>query len=192
MAAFHCGLREADVLVDVAARAAFWILPTQAIDPADVVPGDWKKLTVGAALYVRGDRVSATGGIRARLIVAGGFRSLVGSIESMEPLTESLSLRDFRSGRIHSNQIDLTPIYIVARAGGSAERHLYSGTVGDLKKGDSVLFLACQDGQTGEIHGFALITGFSRDAIVRPAPGQASDWIFKAVGLGGRPLSEMR
>jgi len=48
---------------------------------------NWEKLTVGDEIYIRGDRVPGTGAIRARVIVSGGFRSFVGSIESMDPLT---------------------------------------------------------------------------------------------------------
>jgi hypothetical protein len=174
-----------DVVIDAAGPTAFWILPAQALDPANVVPGDWKELTAGDELYVRGDRAPGTGTIRARLIVAGGFRSFIGSIESMDPLTELLGLRDFRSGRRRSVHFDFTPIYIVGRASGSPDRRLLWANVGDLKRGDSVLVLARQDGGTGKIDALMLITGFSRDGIVRPPPGQSSDWIFKAVGFGG-------
>jgi hypothetical protein len=195
----HIALRTpggSELMIDVASSTAFWILAAEAIDSVDVVPGNWKTLTVGDALYVRGDRASGTGTIRARLLVAKGFRSFVGTLESMEPLTDSLGLRDFRSGRIRPIHFDFNQIYIVGSASRSAERRLYGATVGDLKEGDSVLVLARQDGQTGKIEGFVLLTGFSRDAIVRPAPGQSLDWIFDAIGLGTqpgtRPISEKR
>jgi hypothetical protein len=111
----------------------------------------------------------------------------VGSIESMEPLTELLRLRDFRSGRSRPLHFDFTPIYIVGSAGGSEGRRLYSGDVGDLKEGDSVLVLSREDGQTGRIDGLLLITGFSRNGIGHPAAGESADWILKAVGIGGQP-----
>jgi hypothetical protein len=76
-----------DVLVDAAAPVAFWNLPAAADDPADAVRGAWESLATGDAIYVRGERVSGTRAMRARLIVSGGFRSFSGSIESMEPLT---------------------------------------------------------------------------------------------------------
>ena len=174
-----------DVQIDAAGPLAFWTLPKQALDPADAVPGDWKKLTVGSEIYVRGDRAPESGTLHARLIVADGFRTFVGSMESMDPLTEQLRLRDFRSGHSRPVHFDFATIYIVGRAGATADRRLLWADVGDLKRGDSVLVLARQDGQTGKIDGLMLITGFSRDGIVRPAPGQSSDWILKAAGFGG-------
>lgn len=173
-----------DVLIDAGGPVAFWTLPTDALDARDAVAGDWQKLTVGDEIYVRGARASGTGAIQARLIVSGGFRTVAGSIESMDPLAETLELRDFRSGRIRSVHFNFEPLYVVGRADGSATRQLYSATVGDLKQGDSVLVLARQDGTSGSIDAFTLITGFSRDRILRPAPGESSDWIFKAVGFG--------
>jgi Domain of unknown function (DUF5666) len=182
----------ADVQIDAADPIAFWTLPAQTHDPAEVVPADWQKLTVGDEVYVHGDRAFTTGAIRARLVVSGGFRSFVGSVESMEPLNELLRLRDFRSGRSRSVHFDFMPIYIAGRAAGSADRHLYSGTIGDLKEGDSVLIMARQDGHTGHIDALLLITGFSRAGIAGPEPGQSPDWLFRAVGIGGQPISVRR
>jgi len=107
----------------------------------------------------------------------------------MYSLTEMLRLRDFRSGRSRSVHFDFRQIYIVGKASGLEGRHLYSATVGDLKEGDSVLVLARHDGEAGNVDGL-LITGFSRDGIVGPAPGESSDWIFKAVGFGGQPSTQ--
>ena len=41
-----------------------------------------------------------------------GFRTLVGSAESMDPFTEQLGLRDFRSGRRRVIHFDFTPVYV--------------------------------------------------------------------------------
>ena len=178
------------VVIDAGGPIAFWTLPAQAIDPADAVPGHWQELKAGDEIYVRGDGASTTGAIRARLIVSGGFRSFIGAIESMDPLTEVLRLRDFRSGRSCSVHFDFTQIYIVGKNSGLEDRRLYSATVGDLKEGDSVLVLARQHGEAGRVDGLLLITGFSRDGILQPAPGESSDWIFKAVGFGGQPSTQ--
>jgi len=175
-----------EVRVDAAGQVALWTLPAGAIDAVDAVPGDWKQITSGDALYVRGDRDARTGMVRARLVVAGGFRSFAGSIESMEPLTSQLRLRGFRSGRSRDVHFDFMPIYIVGMADRSGGRTLYQANVGDLDVGDSVLVLAKQDRQTGNIDALLLVTGFSRDAILRPQPGQSPDWIFNSVGLGGQ------
>jgi hypothetical protein len=179
--------RGPDVMIDAVGPIASWTLPAQARDPADVIPSNWEKLTVGDEIYIRGDRVPGTGAIRARVIVSGGFRSFVGSIESMDPLKEFLHLRDFRSGSSRSMHFDFIPIYIVGSVSRSADRHLYSATAGDLNEGDSVLVLGREDEKTGRIDAFLLITGFSRDGIVQAGPGQSSDWIFKALGFGGPP-----
>lgn len=125
--------------------------------------------------------------MRARLIVSGGFRSVAGSIESMEPLKELLLLRDFRSGRGRPVHFDFLRIYVVGKneAPGARDRRLYLATIGDLNEGDSVLILGRENHQTGDIEAFLLITGFSPDGVLQPGPGQAADWIFQAIGFGG-------
>ena len=69
---------------------------------------------------------------------------------------------------------------------GARDRHLYLATVGDLNEGDSVLILGRENGQTGNIDAFLLITGFSPGGVLQPGPGQSADWIFQAIGFGGR------
>ena len=108
-----------DVSVDAAGSVAFWILPTAADDPADAVRGGWESLATGDAIYVRGERVTGMRTMRARLIVSGGFRSFSGSVESMEPLTSLLRLRDFRSGRSRPVHFDFMPIYVVGKNSGA-------------------------------------------------------------------------
>jgi hypothetical protein len=173
-----------DVLIDVASPVASWTIPEKAFDPAGAIPADWKQLSVGEDIYVRGTRIPETETIRARVIISGGFRSFVGSVESMQPLEEQLTLRDFRLGHLNPVHFIFTTIYVVGRISEPPSPHLYSGTVADLKEGDSVMILARQDPHTGAAEAFLLITGFSRSGIVRPAPGQSPDWIFKAVGFG--------
>jgi|GEM_PF-2947969 hypothetical protein len=177
-----------DVSVDAEGSVAFWILPTAADDPADAVHGGWESLAPGDAIYVRGERVTGVPTMRARLIVSGGFRSFAGSVESMEPLTSVLHLRDFRTGRTRPVHFDFMPIYVAGKSAalGARDRRLYSATVGDLKEGDSVLILGRKNDQTGDIKAFLLITGFSPGGVLQPSPGQSADWIFQAVGFGGR------
>lgn len=177
----------ADVSVDAAGSVAFWILPTGADDPADTLHGRWESLAPGDAIYVRGERVTGMPTMRAKLIVTGGFRSFAGSVESMEPLTSVLQLRDFRSGRSRPVHFDFMPIYVVGKnaAPGNPERRLYPATVGDMKEGDSVLLLGRDNDQTGDIDAFLLITGFSPGGVLQPGPCQSADWIFQAVGFGG-------
>jgi hypothetical protein len=132
-----------DVTVDAAGSVAFWILPTAADDPADTIHGGWESIVPGDAIYVRGERVAGMPTMRARLIVSGGFRSFAGSVESMEPLTSLLQLRDFRSGRTRPVHFDFMSIYVVGKntVPGARDRRLYPATVGDMKGGDSVLLL---------------------------------------------------
>ncbi len=177
-----------DISVDAAGSVAFWILPTAAHDPSDTVSGGWQSLALGDAIYVRGERVTGMPTIRARLIVSGGFRTVAGSIESMEPLKELLLLRDFRSGRDRQVHFDFLPIYVVGKdeTPGARDRRLYLATIGDLNKGDSVLMLGRENYQTGDIEAFLLITGFSPGGVLQPGPGQSADWIFQAIGFGRR------
>ena len=48
-------------------------------------------------------------------------------MESMEPLTSLLQLRDFRSGRIRPVHFEFMPIYVVGKnaAPGARDRRLY-------------------------------------------------------------------
>ena len=176
-----------DVSIDAAGSVAFWILPAAADDPADTVHGGWESLAPGDAIYVRGERITGMPNMQARLIVSGGFRSFAGSVESMEPLTSVLQLRDFRSGRTRPVHFDFMSIYVVGRNAvpGARDRRLYHATVGDMKKGDSVLLLGRENGQAGDINAFLLITGFSPGGVLQPGPGQSADWIFQAIGFGG-------
>jgi hypothetical protein len=178
-----------DVSVDAAAGSVtFWILPAAADDPSDTVRGGWQSLAPGDAIYVRGERVTGMPTMRARLIVSGGFRSFAGSVESMEPLTSVLQLRDFRSGRIRPVHFDFMSIYVVGKntVPGARDRRLYPATVGDMKEGDSVLLLGREKDQGGVIDAFLLITGFSPVGVLQPGPGQSADWIFQAIGFGGQ------
>jgi hypothetical protein len=176
-----------DVSVDAAGSVAFWILPAAADEPSDTVRGGWESLALGDAIYVRGKRVTGIPTMRARLIVSGGFRSFAGSVESMEPLTSVLQLRDFRSGRTRPVHLDFMLIYVVGKntVPGARDRRLYPATVGDMKEGDSVLMLGRENDQTGVIDAFLLITGFSPGGVLEPGPGQSADWIFQAIGFGG-------
>ena len=177
-----------EVSIDAGGPVAFWILPTAADDPAEAVRGGWETLVAGDAIYVRGERVPGTLTMRARLIISGGFRSFSGSIESIEPLTSLVRLRDFRSGRSRSVHFDFMPIYIVGKTTepDAQDRRLYPGNVGDLKEGDSVLIMGRENNQTGGIDAFLLITGFSPGGIAQPGAGQSADWIFEAVGFDAR------
>jgi hypothetical protein len=85
-------------------------------------------------------------------------------------------------------------IYVVGKntVPSAQDRHVYSATVGDLKEGDSVLILGRENDQTGDIQAFLLITGFSPGGILQPGPGQSPDWIFQAIGFGGRKALESR
>ncbi|MCU1233964.1 MAG: hypothetical protein JWP63_1931 [Candidatus Solibacter sp.] len=177
-----------DVSVDAAGSVAFWTLPAAADDPADAVRGNWESLAAGDAIYVRGERVTSTHAMRASLVVSGGFRSFGGSVESMEPLTSLVRLRDFRSGRIRPVRFDFMSIYVVGENAvpGARDRRLYRATVGDLKRGDAVLIMGRENEQTGAIDAFILITGFSPGGVLQPGPGQSANWIFQAIGFGGR------
>ena len=170
----------------------FWILPPDALDPTNAMAGDWSKLTVGDEIYVRGKKAHGAEAVRARLVISGGFRSFIGAIESMDPLTQTIRLRDFRSGSSRSVRFDFNSIYVAGAASGSAHRPLYFATIGDLKEGDSVPILALHDPHSGDIRALQLITGFSRQEIARPAEERSSDWIFKAVGFGGNPAFQWR
>ena len=55
-----------------------------------------------------------------------------------------------------------------------------------MKEGDSVLILGRENAETGVIDAFLLITGFSPGGVLQPGPGQPADWIFQAIGFGGR------
>jgi hypothetical protein len=178
--------RGSDISIDIAEPTAFRVLPAQADDLSDAVAGDWRQAAPGDELYVRGERQAGMAAIRARLIVSGGFRTFVGTVDSMGPLTETLQLRDFRSGRLRSIHFDFMPIYVAARGATPGDHPLYWATVGDLNEGDSVLVLAHQNVGTGSIGAFALITGFARAGIMGPASGESSDWIFNAIGIAGQ------
>jgi hypothetical protein len=175
-----------EVSVDAAGPVAFWIMPKAARAPAAALRGSWASLATGDNIYVHGDRVPGMRTMRAALIVSGGFRSLAGSVESMEPLESLLRLRDFRSGRSREIHFDFMSIYIVGRTvPGADNRRLYPANIGDLKRGDSVLILGIENRQTGGVDAFQLITGFSPGGLLQPGAGQSADWIFRAAGFGG-------
>jgi hypothetical protein len=178
----------AEFSVNAAGSVAFWKLPAAAHGPADAVQGGWESLATGDVIYVRGERAAGMRSMQARLIVSGGFRSFTGSVESIEPLTGLVHLRDFRVGRSRPVHFNFMSIYVVGKstAPGVQDRHLYSATVGDLKQGDSVLVLGRENGETGDVEAFLMVTGFAPGGFLRPGPGQSADWIFQAVGLDGK------
>jgi hypothetical protein len=132
--------------------------------------------------------------MQARLIVSGGFRSFTGSVESMEPLTGLVQLRDFGSGRGRPVHFDFMSIYVMGEdaTAGARDRHLYPATIGDLKEGDCVLIPGRENDQTGDTEALLLITGFTRGGFLEPRLGQSPDWIFHAIGFGRRKAREFR
>ncbi len=90
----------------------------------------------------------------------------------MDPLTETLKIRDLRSGRVQSLHFDFAPIYVAGRGATATDHPLFGANIGDLDKGDPVLILAEQYPSTGEVSGFELITGLTEQASLVRHPVQ--------------------
>jgi hypothetical protein len=62
-----------------------------AITHSDAQAASWEELSVGSHVYIRGQRSAGGTSMRAGLIVLGGFRTLVGRVQSIDALTAALA-----------------------------------------------------------------------------------------------------
>lgn len=176
--------------VDASGKAAYWIFPRGSTELVDAVHSSWDRISAGDAIYVHGHRDIESGPLLAGLIIAGGFRSFVGEIESIEALNSLVRIRDFVSGKTRLVSIGFNRIYVVGRPPGSYgadERKLYrSFSFSDLRPNDSVLVLGREEGQSDRLLSLALITGFSSFGAFAPEHTQQMHWIFESLGIGAR------
>jgi hypothetical protein len=179
---------EASLAVDAGGKVVYWRFPRTAAGLSDAVRGSWDKILIGDAIYIRGERQSESGPMLARLIISGGFRSFVGTIEAIDALNGLIRLRDLGSGKTRVVHVSFNDLYVISRppgsAGSQAECKLYRMSFGDPKPNDSVVAFGKEDGPSDRVHGFALIAGFSSFGAIPFGPDAHTHWIFDALGIG--------
>jgi hypothetical protein len=175
--------------VDVSPNAAYWFFPRNTIGLSDAVTGSLDQVAPGDILYVRGTKDGASQKFVASLIVSGGFRSFVATIETMETLDEQLHVRLVLSRNRRTVNISPGELYAIGPAGGAAggqTRQLYRISAADLQPGDTVLILGIDEGKDS-LRARALIAGFSPFGVLPSDPSQQMRWILDHVPLGDRP-----
>ena len=187
--AVSAGDQTSSYSVDVSPNTAYWFFPRNAIGLSDAVTGSLDRVAPGDILYVRGTKDAASQKFAASLIISGGFRSFVATIETMETLDEELHVRMVLSGNRRTVNISPEEFYAIGQAGGAAAdqtRKLYRISAADLRAGDTVLILGIEEGKDS-LRACALIAGFSPFGVLPSDPSQQMRWIFDHVSLGDRP-----
>ena len=118
------------------------------------VASSWNQLSPGDYVYVRGEKSKS--GITARLIATGGFRTITGTIESVDTLEERLRIRTLFSGA--SRTIEVGPGFLYETSQGAPATRI---DFADLQPGDAVLVLTRGGGNDANVHALAVIGSFS-------------------------------
>jgi hypothetical protein len=113
-------------------------------------------LSVGDYIYVRGDKTADASAMTARLIVAGGVRTLTGTIESMDILEERIRIRTLLSDTARTVQVG--PGVLHATSPNDPMRQIW---LSDLQPGDPVLVLAQVGGDADNLRVLAVVASFS-------------------------------
>lgn len=120
------------------------------------LPASWNRLSVGDYIYVRGDKLPDAGTMAARLVVTGGFRTVTGTIESMDPLDERIHIRTLASGTDRTIDIDPSKLHATSPGGRISDIDF-----ADLQEGDQVLVLGETAAESGDVQAWAVIASFS-------------------------------
>ena len=109
-----------------------------------------KELSAGQPVYVWGTRQSDV--VSAKLVAIGGNRVAVGTISSIQPLTNTVGVREIAGGRDLDVKLLVTQLYRTApiittptEIKTPAGVPLLSVGFGELKEGDSVLVIGSGD-----------------------------------------------
>ena len=143
-------------------------------------------LHVGDRVYVWGNRPPGESSLPAQIVANNGFRAITGNILSISPMTSTVQIREFGTGRTLDVKLSASQLYRTAPAITSPTKistpagvPLVNLGFGDLQPGDVVVVLGKTEDQGSEAAGVILITQFGTFGVSPNDPSGQLTWILK-------------
>lgn len=154
----------------------------------------WNEIRTGEELYIRGPRNTDGSAIHAALIILGGFRTMVGSIISIDALHECIELKNVRSERILDVFVEPGALFRISpllpdgverinAMGGQHGWKLHSLEFADLQNGDTVTVLLRAGDPRDDLHALALVTGFGSFGLIPQREDEQVIWLLDPLNL---------
>ena len=172
-----------DILVDAAKPAEIRrFLPT-ANYLTDRRPGRWEQIHVGDRVYVRGETFAGGASIRANQIWIGDFQAVAGTIDSIQPMEETVALHKPDAGQTISVHIKPASLFMIDPQVEPARQHLLTLDFSDLKAGDGVVVVGRFDSDSANMDALALITDFGRFQTSQKSSKPVVEWKLSSFDL---------
>jgi hypothetical protein len=173
------------ILVNTSEKTRFRCYGGHGTELTAISPASWEQLRVGDRIYVHGTPSADAKSLNSTLIISGGLDAIGGSIAEINPLEETVRLKNLNTEQfvtVHIgpgalNLINPNPSDPGPESTGQAPV-LQTIDFGDIGPGDSVIVLGRQVGDLDmRVDGLALIVNFGR-------PLQSVTWELMPVTLG--------
>jgi hypothetical protein len=161
---------------------------------ASASAADWNDVRTGDQIYIRGKRNADGSRIRAALIILGGFRTVVGTVLSIDALHECIELKNVRSERILSVYVKPRALFRISpllpdgverinTVGGQQGWKLHPLEFADLQEGDTVTILLRVGDPPDDLHALAMVTGFGSFGLVSQHEDDQALWLLDPLNL---------
>ena len=158
-----------NLLVETSRLTRFRRYPAGLAHLTDAVAAPTAHIRVGDRLYVRGDPGADGVSMQARVVLLDGFQALTATIDSLDALAETVTLRELSTGTPIEVRIRPSDLFLLNPGLDPAQsetsesprgRKLQTLDFGDLQEGDSVVIVGKLDDTSGRMNGIALIADF--------------------------------
>ena len=161
-------------------------LPAGARSVKEAASFSVSELHPGEHVYVSGGQDSNSSGISANLVAIGGNQAVAGTISSVRPLTNTVTVREIGTGRDLETRLLVSQLYRTAPMINTpteiktpAGVPLVSVGFGELKEGDSVLVIGSSAPRDPKMTGVILVTSFGAYGVAPDDPTGQLAWFFK-------------
>lgn len=173
-----------DVHLDDA--AIYRTIPLAATQISDARQIKRTDLKVGDMVFVRGHRSAGDPALKAKTVVTGGFRAIIGTFLEARPLDRTVKLREYGTKTDLLVRIPDRAIYRTAaqlnhpnRIVGPNDLTLVPLGASDLQAGDVVLVVGKSDASANSAQGLAMITRFGYFGSAPGGDKQKIEWLLK-------------
>ena len=147
-------------------------------------------IRVGDRLYVRGDPSADGAAMKARVILLDGFQAVTATIDSLDALSETVTLHELGTEKPIEVRIRPSDLFLLNPELDPAQnetsesphgRKLQTLDFGDLQAGDSVVVVGKLDDSSGRMKGIALIADFGE--VTPKQSGRQVSWKLGSMKL---------
>ena len=179
-----------NLLVETSRLTRFRRYPAGFAHLTDAVAAPTAHIRVGDRLYVRGDPSADGTAMKARVILLDGFQALTATLDSLDALSETVTLHELGTEKPiqvrirHSDLFLLNPGLDPARNETEESprgRKLQTLDFGDLQAGDSVVIVGKLDNSSDRMKGIALIADFGE--VTPKQSGRQVSWKLGSMKL---------